>query len=90
MVVFFKGKRIRKIKDQRQKSVICLETQASRLTNKKCSKLEMGTLACVPIPDFDRTQISPRNLLAVIILCEYNMCTICKPILIWYYLFNFK
>jgi len=54
-----------------------------RLTNEKCSKLKVGTTVRVPIPDVDRARGSPRNLLAVIILCENDMYKLCKPILIW-------
>ncbi|XP_022162759.1 KRAB-A domain-containing protein 2-like [Myzus persicae] len=74
------GKRIEKIKDQRQKSVVCLEKQASkmlRLTNEKFSKLDVGTTVRVPIPDVDRARGSPRNLLAVIISCEDDMYKLC-------------
>ncbi|XP_060846515.1 KRAB-A domain-containing protein 2-like [Rhopalosiphum padi] len=58
-------KRIEKIKDQRQKSVICLEKQASkmlRLTNEKFSKLDVGTTVRVPIPDVDRARGSPLKV----------------------------
>ncbi len=53
-----------------------------RLSNNKCSKLKIGTTVRVPIPDVDRARGSPRNLLAVIILCENDMYKLCKPILI--------
>ncbi|KAF0761367.1 KRAB-A domain-containing protein 2-like [Aphis craccivora] len=86
------GKRIEKIKDQRQKSVVCLEKQASkmlRLTNEKFSKLDVGTTVCVTIPDVDRARGSPRNFLAIIISCEDDMYKLCMPILILC-LFNLK
>jgi len=65
----FTGKRIEKIKDQRQKSVICLEKQASkmlRLTNEKFSKLDVGTTVNIPIPGVDRARGSPRIYLLLL------------------------
>lgn len=55
-----------------------------KLTNKKFSKLKVGTTVRVPIPNDVRARGSLRNSFAGIIAHEDDMYKLCNTILIYY------